>query len=224
MKKVAIFVDHENIRIPAEAQGLEIKWYDFKEYLASDAEGRSLSEAFIYVVRDPRSMKATEPLINELWDSGWIVREKERVAVAPNTYKGNVDIEMTMEMVSFAFDAKPDIIVLVSGDQDFIPVVLKLRERGIRVEVASFPEAVSHRLINACSGFINLGNWLKESRGEESGSDSEEQEESEKQEPHSEESEKEEMPPFDGEDEDGEEERAERLPRPSSLWRRLKNF
>lgn len=162
MKKVAIFVDHENIRIPAEKQNLEIDWYQFREYLASDAEGRSLSEAFIYVVRDPRSMKATEPLVTELWESGWIVREKERVAVAPNTYKGNVDIEMTMEMVSFAFDAKPDIIVLVSGDQDFIPVVLKLRERGIRVEVASFSETVSHRLINASSGFINLDNWTKE--------------------------------------------------------------
>lgn len=156
MRKVAIFVDHENVRIPAEEQRLDINWYDFKEYLASESEGRALMEAFIYVVRDPRSPKPTDKLVKELWEDGWIVREKERVAVAPDAYKGNVDVEMTMEMVAFALDAKPDIVVLVSGDQDFVPVVLKLRERGIRVEVASFPNAVSHRLLNVCSGFINL--------------------------------------------------------------------
>ena len=52
--------------------------------------------------------------------------------------------------------------MIVSGDQDFAAVVRKLRERGVRVEVAAFPENVSHILLNEASGFINLKKYFEE--------------------------------------------------------------
>ena len=69
---------------------------------------------------------------------------------------------MAIDIIAFIYDAKPDIVVIVSGDQDFAAVVRKLRERGVRVEVAAFPENVSHILLNEASGFINLEKYFEE--------------------------------------------------------------
>jgi uncharacterized LabA/DUF88 family protein len=58
---------------------------------------------------------------------------------------------------------QPDIIVLASGDKDFIPVILELRRRGIRVEVAAFAGINAAReVMLKASGFINICRYLAE--------------------------------------------------------------
>jgi len=166
--KTALFVDHENLSIAARNRGVGIDWYDFKEYLASDGEGRPAVGAFCYVAVDPRSPNAKDREIDRLWEDGWLVRTKTGAPAGPGRYKCNVDVEMAMDMIFFAGDVRPDIVVMVTGDQDFAPVAIKLRERGVRVEVAAFPESVSKVLLNAASGYINLEKWL-EGGDEESG-------------------------------------------------------
>ena len=63
---------------------------------------------------------------------------------------------MSLDIARIAYTNAPDIVVLVSGDSDFIPIVLDLRGRGIRVEVAAFNVAMSRQLALKSSGFINL--------------------------------------------------------------------
>ncbi len=164
MKRTAIFVDHENLRIAAQNRGVGIDWYSFKEYLASEQEGRYPLEALCYVAVDPRNEHAKDGEIGRLWEDGWLVRKKTGAPAGIGKYKCNVDVEMAMDIVFFAYDVKPDIVVLVSGDQDFAPVAIKLRERGIRVEVAAFPESISKVLLDAASGYINLETWEAETR------------------------------------------------------------
>ena len=164
--KTALFVDHENLSIAARNRGVGIDWYDFKEYLASDGEGRPAVGAFCYVAVDPRSPNAKDREIDRLWEDGWLVRTKTGAPAGPGRYKCNVDVEMAMDMIFFAGDVRPDIVVMVTGDQDFAPVAIKLRERGVRVEVAAFPESVSKVLLNAASGYINLDKWLEGGDGE----------------------------------------------------------
>jgi len=164
MKRTAIFVDHENLRIAAQNRGVGIDWYSFKEYLASEQEGRYPLEALCYVAVDPRNEHAKDGEIDRLWEDGWLVRKKTGAPAGIGKYKCNVDVEMAMDMVAFAYDVRPDIVVLVSGDQDFAPVAIKLRERGIRVEVAAFPENISKVLLDAASGYINLETWVAETR------------------------------------------------------------
>lgn len=164
--RTAIFVDHENLSIAARNRGIGIDWYNFKEYLAGDNEGRSAIGAFCYVALDPRGPNAKDREIDRLWDDGWLVKTKVGAPSGPDRYKCNVDVEMAMDMIFFANDARPDIMVMVTGDQDFAPVVIKLRERGIRVEVAAFPESLSKVLLNASSGYINLDKWINEPEDE----------------------------------------------------------
>ena len=64
--KTALFVDHENLSIAARNRGVGIDWYDFKEYLASDGEGRPAVGAFCYVAVDPRSPNAKDREIDRL--------------------------------------------------------------------------------------------------------------------------------------------------------------
>lgn len=72
---------------------------------------------------------------------------------------------MTLDIVKTSFEIKPDIVVIVSGDSDFIPVVTELREKGIRVEVASFDQSMSQLLSNRCSGRILLDELIEEGNG-----------------------------------------------------------
>ena len=72
-----------------------------------------------------------------------------------------------MDIIKIAINNKPDIIVLVSSDRDFIPVIRELRTMGIRVEIASFKDEVSRDLKQVSSGFIALDEYFIEVEADE---------------------------------------------------------
>lgn len=43
--------------------------------------------------------------------------------MAGDTYKCDFDVEITLDLMRTAEIVKPDIIVLLSGDKDFVPVM-----------------------------------------------------------------------------------------------------
>lgn len=153
--KVAVFLDYANIEASARRLGFDVNYGELLNYLADESEQRILQAAYAYVPIDPRLEHARDHEIQNLWDCGYIVRSKIGT-IAAESYKCDFDVEMTLDMVKTAFSLQPDIIVLVSGDSDFVPVVLELREKGIRVEVASFEDSMSQLLSNRCSGKISL--------------------------------------------------------------------
>ena len=153
--KVAIFLDYANVESSYNSAGDEIDYGALLNYLADDEEQRNLMVAYAYVPVDPRQEHAMDKTIENLWNQGYVVKSKVGT-VAGDSYKCDFDVEMTMDMVRTAFDIHPNIIVLVSGDSDFVPVVLDLRNRGIRVEVASFRGSLSGLLSRRCSGCIDL--------------------------------------------------------------------
>ena len=162
MKRVVIFVDHENLSICARKRGIYIDYGAFKDYLADEREGRALLEAFSYVAVDPRKKHGKDAEIRRMKEDGWLVKTKVGAPLPNGKFKCNVDVELTMDMLAFSFEASPDIVVLVTGDQDFAAPVKKLRERGIRVEAAAFPKNASYVLLDAASSFINLENYFSE--------------------------------------------------------------
>ena len=89
--------------------------------------------------------------------------------IAGDSYKSNVDVEMTIDMMRSAEQIRPDIMILCSGDGDFIPVVRELRRRGIRTEVASFEAQADATLPYEASGFISLNVWQEELADAEAG-------------------------------------------------------
>lgn len=155
MQKVAVFLDYANVEAASRATGHDVDYGELLNYLADEDEDRLLITAYAYVPIDPRLEHANDRKIDVLWNNGYIVRSKIGT-VAGTSYKCDFDIEMTLDIVRTSFDLKPDIVVIVSGDSDFVPVVLDLREKGIRVEVASFGYSMSNVLMRRCSGHISL--------------------------------------------------------------------
>ncbi|MBK1642526.1 hypothetical protein CKO12_11680 [Chromatium okenii] len=159
MEKLVIFNDYANIAAAYQQQNRRLDHDELFNYLS---EGRFLVEAHAFVPIDPRNPHARDQLIDDMWNQGYMVHSKIGV-IAGDTYRCNLDVEITLEMMHAAETIKPDIIVLISGDKDFIPVVLELRRRGIRVEIAAFPGINAAReLMLKGSGFIDLHTYQQE--------------------------------------------------------------
>lgn len=153
--KVAVFLDYANINASSRQKNCDVDYGALLNYLADEAEERTLQAAYAYVPIDPRQEHAMDSAIDELWQNGYIVKSKVGT-IAGDSYKCDFDVEMTLDISRIAYVNAPDIVVLVSGDSDFIPIVLELRERGIRVEVAAFEFSMSRQLALKSSGFIKL--------------------------------------------------------------------
>lgn len=158
MEKIVVFLDYANLNRTALDRGYAL---DYGRLLAYLSEGRFLVEAYGYVPINPRKPCARDGEIEALWNQGYLVRSKIG-AITGDTYKCNFDVEITLELMRVAQQVRPDIMVLMSGDQDFLPVVLALREQGIRVEVAAFPENAAREMVLKSSGFINLSLYCQQ--------------------------------------------------------------
>lgn len=159
MEKLVLFNDYANTNAAFRNHGTQPNYLDLLDYFA---EGRFLVEAHVFVPIDPRNPHARDSLIQDLWRNGYLVHTKMG-AIAGDTYKCDFDVEITLELMRTAEIVKPDIIALVSGDKDFVPVVLELRRRGIRVEVAAFPGInAAEEVILKASGFVDLHVYLQE--------------------------------------------------------------
>ncbi len=158
MERVLLFVDYANINAGAMDYNYEFDYQDFMNYIA---EGRFLIDSYIYVPVDPRNEHKRDRLIEDLWLNGYLVNKKTGT-IAGNTYKCDFDVEITMDITNAIHQVKPDIVVLASGDSDFVPLVIELRKHGIRVEVASFSNGASKNMIMRASGFINLDLYCNE--------------------------------------------------------------
>lgn len=161
MEKVILFNDYANTQRGFQNYGVRADFGDVLDYLS---EGRFLVEAHAYLPIDPRNPHGRDAEIEALWRAGYLVHSKVGMP-AGESYKCDFDVEITLDLMRTAEAARPDIIVLLSGDKDFIPVILELRKRGIRVEVAAFPDINAAReVVLKASGFIDLGVYVEDRR------------------------------------------------------------
>ena len=151
-EKVVFFLDYANVNRAAREKRYRLDYHDLLQYVG---ENRFLVDAHCYVPINPRNEHRSDGVIEDLWRSGYIVTTKLGT-IAGGTYKCNFDVEIAMDMLKIVYQVKPDIIVLASGDSDFIPLIQEARKSGVRVEVAAFVETAGADILRKCSGFINL--------------------------------------------------------------------
>jgi len=151
-EKVVFFLDYANINRSARERRCRMDYHHLLHYVG---EERFLIDAYCYVPINPRNEHRSDGVIEELWRSGYIVNSKVGT-IAGGTYKCNFDVEITMDILKVVYQVKPDIIVLASGDSDFVSLVQDVRKSGVRVEVAAFEESAGADMMSKCSGFIDL--------------------------------------------------------------------
>jgi uncharacterized LabA/DUF88 family protein len=151
-EKVVFFLDYANINRAAKEKRYRLDYHDLLNYVG---EGRFLLNAHCYVPINPRNEHRLDGVIEELWQSGYIVTTKLGT-IAGGSYKCNFDVEIAMDVLRAVYQVKPDIIVLASGDADFVSLIQEVRKAGVRVEVAAFEENAGAGMLLKCSGFIDL--------------------------------------------------------------------
>jgi uncharacterized LabA/DUF88 family protein len=151
-QRVGVFIDVQNMYY--SARHLFNRKVNFAAIVKKAVGDRQLIRAIAYVV----STKTDEhrPFFDALINSGIETKEKELIEFAGGQKKADWDVGIAVDAIRLGENL--DVIVLVSGDGDFIPLVDYLQSKGKIVEVASFRETTAGRLVEQVgqANHINL--------------------------------------------------------------------
>ncbi|KKQ55550.1 MAG: hypothetical protein US74_C0028G0009 [Parcubacteria group bacterium GW2011_GWA2_38_13] len=150
-QRVGVFIDVSNMY--HSAKNLYGTKVNFQEVLRVAVAGRLLIRASAYVVK---SQSSEESVFFEALDKqGFEVKTKDLQVFFSGAKKADWDVGIAVDAIKMA--DKLDVIVLVTGDGDFIPLVLYLKEnKGCLVEVIGFGRTTSSKLREACDGYIDI--------------------------------------------------------------------
>jgi uncharacterized LabA/DUF88 family protein len=150
-QRVGVLVDIQNMYYSAKV--LYKKKVNFKEILKSSVSGRKLIRAIGYGIKTIEGLEKN--FFDALQKSGFEVKTKDLQIFPGGAKKGDWDVGITVDAIKLAEHL--DVIVLVTGDGDYIPLVEYLQNtKGCRVEVIAFSESASGKLIESADDFINL--------------------------------------------------------------------
>jgi hypothetical protein len=68
---------------------------------------------------------------------------------------------MAIDALELSVEMRPDVVILVTGDADFAYLAIKLRRRGIRVEVASVAQNLGNMLKSTANDVIDLAELFR---------------------------------------------------------------
>jgi len=155
MKKVAIFVDVQNVYYTAKQ--IFGKNFDYNKFWLKATNNREVIKAFAYAIE--RGDRKQHEFQNILRAIGFEVKLKPFIQRSDGSAKGDWDVGITIDAIQCAESA--DIIILVSGDGDFDLLANNIRiERGKRVEVYGVAKLTANSLISAASEFIPIDKSL----------------------------------------------------------------
>lgn len=149
-QRVAIFIDTQNMYY--SARNLYGARVNFKNIVEDAVGGRKLTRAIAYVVATKTGEE--KPFFEALNTAGIETKEKE-LQIYGGMKKADWDVGIAVDAIKLA--DKVDAIVIASGDGDFAPLVEYLRGvKGCLVEVVSFRETTSSKLLELVDDYIDL--------------------------------------------------------------------
>ena len=170
-QRVAIFIDgsnlYHNLRV------LKSKDIDFQKLINFLIKERLLTNVFYY--NAPLDISVNK---EQYWDMqrflenlrkipgfNIILCKRRKYKKQDGSFvfemKGD-DVYLAIDMVSGAYENLFDIAILVSGDEDFVPVIKRLQKLGKVVENAYFKSSSSNALKNCADNSICLNEIIKE--------------------------------------------------------------
>lgn len=149
-QRVEVLIDVQNLYY--SARNLYHQKVNFSEVLKTGVSGRKFIRAFAYVVRTKTGEE--KPFFDALTKLGIETRVRDLQEFYGGAKKADWDVGIVIDAIRTA--ASLDVIVLASGDGDFIPLVEYLKNQGKRVEVLSFGKTTSLKLKETADEFIDL--------------------------------------------------------------------
>jgi uncharacterized LabA/DUF88 family protein len=152
--KVYVFIDVENVLYAQRTLGWKVSYEKLMKYFKKECGKRT--KCFAYTGVDEYNSKQKK-FLDMLDINGYIVRTKSvkriRTGAGKYKWKGNLDVELALEMIKLK--DKFDTAILVSGDSDFAIALDWLKEDHKRVVVMSTRGRVARELLERAK-FVDL--------------------------------------------------------------------
>lgn len=158
--KLAMFIDGSNLYAAAKALDFDI---DYRKLLKWASDQGRLVRAFYYTaLLEDQDYSPIRPLVDWLDYNGYTMVTKPTKEFVDSQgrrkVKGNMDIELAIDMMEMAENV--DHIILFSGDGDFRRLLEAVQRKGVRVTIVSTintnPPMVADELRRQADQFLEL--------------------------------------------------------------------
>lgn len=149
-QRVGVFIDTQNMYY--SARNTFGRRVNFKNIVADAVGDRKLIRALAYVVRTKTAEES--PFFEALINMGIELQEKQLMEYDSGHKKADWDVGLTVDVVRML--DMLDVVVIVSGDGDFLPLHDYIRNRGRIIEVMAFRETTSTRVVERADVYTNL--------------------------------------------------------------------
>ena len=151
MKKIAIFVDAQNIYYTTrQAYGRQFNYQKLWQRISSEGEIVSAT-AYATDRGDDKQLKFQ----NALKQIGFTVKLKPYIQRSDGTAKGDWDVGITIDVMQIAKDV--DTVILLSGDGDFGLLLEKIKkDDAVSAEVYGVPSLTANNLIESASHYHRI--------------------------------------------------------------------
>ena len=158
-ERCALFIDGSNFHATAKLLNIDIDYLKLLHFFSSRS---TLIRAYYYTaLPDPSEQAPLRKLIDFLDYNGYIIvskltREYTNQLTGEKRTKGNMDIELALDMLKLA--PHIDHAVLFSGDGDFCRLLEDVQDMGVRVTVVSSTKThmLSDALRRKADQFLDL--------------------------------------------------------------------
>lgn len=139
-QRVGVFVDVQNLYYTA--RNVYNARVNFAAILKDAVGDRPLVRAIAYGIK--ADMPEEQTFFDALKKAGLEVKLKELQSFYGGAKKGDWDVGIVMDIIKLI--PKLDVVVLASGDGDYIPLLEYLQILGVRVELVSFGKSTSSKM------------------------------------------------------------------------------
>lgn len=151
-QRIGVFVDVQNMYY--SAKNLYSSYVNFGAVLREAVKNRNLIRAIAYVIK--AEVREEKRFFEALKTEGFEIKAKELQIYESGEKKGDWDVGIAIDAILLA--DKVDVVCLVSGDGDFVPLVWYLKySKGVRVELLSFQKTTSLKLRELADRYVDLG-------------------------------------------------------------------
>lgn len=150
-QRVGVFIDAQNLY--HSAKNLYRANVNFGAVVKEAVANRSLIRAIAYVITTEGGEE--KGFFDALGKVGIETKTKPLQIFGSGAKKADWDVGLAVDAIKMA--PKLDVVILASGDGDFVPLVEYLKtNEGCQVEVVAFGKSTSAKLMEATDDFFDL--------------------------------------------------------------------
>src|ERR1041385_3579919 len=149
-QRVGLFVDVQNFYYTA--RNVYNARVNFNAVLKDAVGERPLVRAIAYGIK--ADMPEEQSFFDALKKAGFEVKLKELQSFYGGAKKGGWDVGIVMDIIKLL--PKLDVVILASGDGDYIPLLEYLQNQGVRVELVSFGKSTSTKMRELVDYYLDL--------------------------------------------------------------------